>query len=64
MDKQISTPWAVAAIVIVLLFVGAVVWRTMAPAPPSAADPTGGAASRTLGHVGYPPPTPLPPGGR
>jgi len=64
MDKQISTPWAVTAVVIVLLVVGIVVWRVMTPAAPPAVDPTGGAASRTLGHVGFAPATPPPPGPR
>jgi hypothetical protein len=64
MGKNISTPWAVTAIVIVLLVLGVAVWRYMTPPAPLALDPTGGAASRTLGHVGYAPRAPLPPGQR
>jgi hypothetical protein len=62
MDKSISTPWAVTAVVIVLLIVGAIVWRAMAPKTPAAA--TAPVPYAPGGHVGYPPPTPLPPGAR
>lgn len=57
MDKQISTPWAVTVVAIVLLVVGMVVWRVMTPSASQAMDPTGGAASRTLGHAGFAPPS-------
>jgi len=58
MDKQISTPWAVTAVVILLLVLGVAVWRYMTPPPPLALDPNG----HTLGHAGYAPATPLPRG--
>jgi hypothetical protein len=64
MNKSISTPWVVAAVVVALLVVGLVIRRATTPAATTTADPTGGVASRTLGHAGYPPPTAMPPGGR
>jgi hypothetical protein len=66
MDKNISTPWAVTIVVVVLLIVGGLVWRGMAPRTPVPAGQGPGQAdySGRLGHPGYPPPTPLPPGAR
>jgi hypothetical protein len=62
MEKSISPPWVIAAVVIVLLILGAVVWRGMAPKAPTAASAPVPYAPG--GHVGYPPPTPLGPSGR
>jgi hypothetical protein len=39
MDKQISTPWAVAAIVAVLVIVGVVIWRHQSAGPPVSTGP-------------------------
>jgi hypothetical protein len=56
MDKNISTPWAVALIIAVLVMLGVVVWRGMAPkAPPASSGP---GFYGPGGHRG-PPPTPL-----
>jgi undecaprenyl pyrophosphate phosphatase UppP len=63
MDKQISTPWAVAAIVVVVIVI-ALVWRGMRPAQTPMVDTTGGVASRTLGHVGMAQQGAIPPGPR
>lgn len=64
MDKTISTPWVVTAIVVALIVIGAFIWRGMHPAIPPAVDPTGGAASITRGHAGFAPPGAVPPGPR
>jgi hypothetical protein len=61
MDKNISTPWAVAAIVAVLVILGVVVWRGMAPKAPVASSAP--AYYGPGGHRG-PPPIPLSPGQR
>jgi hypothetical protein len=62
MDKNVSTPWVVAAVVVVLLIAGAAVWKAMTPRAPIGATATMPYAPG--GHPGYPPPTPLAPGGR
>jgi hypothetical protein len=62
MNKSISTPWVVVAVVIALLVVGVVIRKVTTPSAPATADPTGGAASRTLGHAGFAPPASTLPG--
>jgi hypothetical protein len=62
MDKNISTPLAIVAVIVVLLIVGAAVWKAMTPKAPVAATATMPYAPG--GHPGYPPPTPLSPGGQ
>ncbi len=39
MNQNISTPWAVAAIVAVLVIIGVVVWRHQNAGPPASTGP-------------------------
>jgi len=45
MQQNIPTPWAVAAIVVVLLVVGLIIWRGMSPRAPAAATAPGPGAA-------------------